>query len=188
MKILNIIILLVLLIPSAHAKEIVDVNFDESIVVSGVSQSLQLNGLGIRYKFFFKIYIAALYVEKKTNNANELITHPGAKRVVMHFLYDEVSKEKLTSAWIDGFEGNLSDETFSALKPRIDKFNSMFETVKEGDVVLLDYLPGKGTRVTIKGQQKGFIEGEDFNQALLKIWLGEEPVTEDLKEALLDQE
>ena len=185
MKILRIMISLVLLVPSAYAKEIADINFDEAIVVPGVSQNLQLNGLGIRYKFFFKIYIGALYVEKKTTNADELITHPGAKRVVMHFLYDEVSKEKLTSAWIDGFEDNLSDDAFGALKPRIDKFNSMFETVKEGDVVLLDYIPGKGTRVTIKGQQKGFIEGEDFNQALLKIWLGEEPVTDDLKEALL---
>jgi len=55
MKILRIMISLVLLVPSAYAKEIADINFDEAIVVPGVSQNLQLNGLGIRYKFFFKI-------------------------------------------------------------------------------------------------------------------------------------
>jgi hypothetical protein len=36
------------------------------------------------------------------------------------------------------------------------------------DVIAHDYLPG-----------------EDFNKALLKIWLGDKPVTEDLKKALL---
>jgi len=185
MKVLRIVFILGLLISSVQAREIADVNFDESVTVSGVTEKLQLNGLGIRDKFFFEIYIAALYVEKKTSSASELVTNSGAKRVAMHFLYDEVSKEKLTGAWVDGFEDNLSDDTFNALKPRIDKFNGMFETVKEGDIVLLDYLPGKGTRVTIKGQQKGFIEGEDFNQALLNIWLGEAPVTDDLKDALL---
>ncbi len=184
MRIFRIMIFFTLLIPSAYAKEIAGVNFDESIVVSGAAEKLQLNGLGIRYKFFFKIYIAALYVESKTSNVDELINQPGAKRVIMHFLYDEVGKEKLISAWVEGFEDNLSGKKFAELKPRIDKFNNMFEAVKEGDVVLLDYLPGKGTRVTIKGQQKGFIEGLDFNQALLRIWLGEEPVTDDLKEAL----
>ena len=32
---------------------------------------------------------------------------------------------------------------------------------------------------------KGVIEGEDFNAALLDIWLGEEPADDDLKEEML---
>ena len=188
MKLLKLMIVLGVFMSSVQAKEMAGVNFDESITLSGVDGSLQLNGLGIRHKFFFKIYIAALYTDQKSHKADEVIANKGAKRVVMHFVYDEVSKEKLTGAWIEGFDDNLSAEVFSELKPRIEKFNSMFETLKEGDVVLLDYLPGKGTQVTIKGQLKGIIDGNDFNQALLKIWLGDEPVTEDLKEALLDQD
>ena len=51
--------------------------------------------------------------------------------------------------------------------------------------MLLDYVPGSGTKVTIKGVEKGVVEGEDFNAALLDIWLGDEPADDDLKEAML---
>ncbi len=40
------------------------------------------------------------------------------------------------------------------LKARLDGFNKLFTDVKMGDVIVLDYLPGRGTRVTIKGQEK----------------------------------
>jgi hypothetical protein len=52
-------------------------------------------------------------------------------------------------------------------------------------VILLDYLPGAGTRVTIKGQVKGVIPGQDFNDALLEVWLGARPASGGLKRAML---
>ncbi len=42
--------------------------------------------------------------------------------------------------------------------------------------------------MTINGEEKGIIEGDDFYAALLDIWLGEEPADEDLKEAMLGEE
>jgi hypothetical protein len=39
--------------------------------------------------------------------------------------------------------------------------------------------------VTIAKQEKGVVPGKDFNDALLRIWLGEKPVTKGLKEKLL---
>lgn len=110
---------------------------------------------------------------------------PGQKRILMHFLYDEVAKEKLTDGWNDGFENNNTAEQFTTLKPRLGKFNAMFQTVKKGDVILLDYLPGIGTEVHINEQVKGTVLGEDFYQALLKVWLGDDPADDDLKNAML---
>ena len=52
-------------------------------------------------------------------------------------------------------------------------------------VIYLDYIPGRGTRVTINGESKGLIAGRDFNNALLDIWLGEEPADKGLKKAML---
>jgi len=53
-------------------------------------------------------------------------------------------------------------------------------------VVDLDYLPESGTRLTVRGQPMGKdIAGEDFYQALLRIWLGARPAQDDLKDALL---
>lgn len=168
-----------------QARELAGVDIAQQVTISGLEKPLQLNGAGIRYKFFFKVYIGALYLSKVQSNAQEILTGDIPNRIMMHFIYDEVSKEKLVNAWREGFENNMEKAELDTLKDRLEKFNNMFSTVHAGDVVLLDYLPGKGTSVSIKGAEKGVIEGADFNRALLSVWLGEDPVTEDLKEAML---
>lgn len=103
----------------------------------------------------------------------------------MHFLYDEVNKEKLVNGWNDGFKNNSSEEQLAKIKNQIDQFNSLFVTVKKGDIINFDFIPTTGTRVVINGKLMGLVEGDDFFTALLKIWLGEEPADSDLKDAML---
>jgi hypothetical protein len=146
---------------------------------------LVLNGVGVREKFFFDIYIAALYLEQQSNQAAEVVMGAGAARVEMVMLYSKVEKEKFVQGWREGFEANLEPDQFNRLSERLDQFNGLFETLHQGDRVVLDYFPGKGTRVMLKGHEKGVIEGADFFQALLKVWLGDKPVTEPLKQDLL---
>jgi len=109
-------------------------------------------------------------------------------RMAMHFVYDEVSKEKLIDAWNEGFEDNLNSAQLSELKTKISKFNALFETARAGDVINLDFSPVSGTAVHINNKTKGSIEGDGFYRALLLIWLGEDPVADDLKDALLGNE
>lgn len=169
----------------ASGVEVAGVAVPQQVQPQGVGQPLVLNGAGIRYKFFFKIYVGALYLPQPQHDAARLLADPPANRVVMHFLYDEVSREKLDDAWDEGFDANLDKEARLALDARIQQFKGMFRTLREGDEVWLDYVPGTGTRVTINGQQQGAVEGRDFNAALLSVWLGDEPVTQSLKKALL---
>ena len=182
-----VLVLTLSLVFNVHlaAKEIAGIELSEKISVPGMDKTLVLNGAGVRYKIFFKIYVGALYFPEKQNDVKVILKKSIANRVVMHFLYDEVEKKKLVNAWLEGFEDNVESNVFSAVKDRLDKFNQMFSDLHKGDVVLLDYIPQQGTRVTIKGESKGIIEGEDFNHALLSVWLGEEPVTEELKDAML---
>ena len=159
MNIYKIILILCLIFPAAYlsnveARQMAGVEFDQVARLDGIDKELKLNGLAIRYKIFFKIYVAALYVEQTSQDPDFLIQHSGARRMLMHFIYDEVLVEKLVSGWLEGFKDNTSEEDFKLLKSRIDHFNAMFETLHEGDVVLLDYLPGQGTRVTIKRCRK----------------------------------
>lgn len=175
---------LMFLVQSAWAMDVAGVSVMDTAIVEGTS--LQLNGAGVRSKFFFKIYVAQLYLEEPSQEADAVIQGQGKKRVVMHFLYDGVGPDKLVEGWNDGFGANLDAQSKGQLQERIETFNSMFaDEMKSGDIVLFDYLPGKGTRVEIKGEVRGMIEGKDFNDALLSIWLGEKPVTEDLKKDLL---
>jgi len=175
---------LVLLTSIANAKEISGVDIPDQATLSNNTQ-LKLNGVGVRTKFFFDIYIGALYVEKLSHSPQELISVKGSNRMLMHFLYDGVSKEKITSGWNDGFEDNNSSQQFDALKQSLQKFNSLFSDTKKGDVILLDYIPQTGTEVRINNELKGTIPGESFNQALRKVWLGDDPADSGLKEALL---
>jgi hypothetical protein len=168
----------------ANAKEISGVMIQETLKTENGVQ-LHLNGAGIRSKFFFDIYIAELYMEHPSNVTGEVIEAAGQKRIVMHFLYDEVGKDKLIAGWDEGFAGNSSADEVVKLQERIVQFNGMFEDVKKDDTIVLDFIPDQGTRVTIAKQEKGVIPGKDFNDALLKIWLGEKPVTKSLKEELL---
>ena len=170
----------------ANALEFKDVPVAGKVIIGGEKNELKLNGVGMRTKFFFDIYVGALYLKRAENTSEGVLSQNAPKRLAMHFVYDEVPAEKLVAGWNEGFESNLSDEQLVSLAEQINTFNAMFETVRAGDEILLDYLPEQLTRVTIKGEVKGLIEGKGFNDALLNIWLGDEPADEDLKEAMLN--
>lgn len=177
------ILLLLLSSVNAAALEIAGVDVPQSVTVE--NKVLVLNGAGIRKKFIIKVYVGALYLPAKRNAVSGILADPGAKRIVMNFLYKEVSAEKLVDGWNEGFAKNNSAQELQALQERINQFNSMFVTVRKGDEIRLDYVPGKGTQVSINNTLKGTVAGEDFSKALLKIWLGSEPADENLKEAML---
>ena len=172
-----------LLASNLYAREVAGIEFPESASVSGTN--LVLNGAGLRTKFFIKVYAGALYLKSKASDAEKVLADTNPKRIVMHFIYDEVSKKKLTDGWNDGFENNQDEKQFKLLKSRLDTFNSYFTDLHKGDRVVLDYLPGKGTQITIKNENKGLIEGGDFHRALLKVWLGDEPADWGLRDAML---
>lgn len=183
MRTLIVLITLLLGLPG-YAKEIAGVAVQESLQ-SEDGVTLKLNGAGVRTKFFMDIYIAQLYLEKPASTAEAIIADTGRKRMVMHFLYKEVPKDSMVEVWNDGFKGNNSEAELAKLQDRINQYNAMFVDLKKGDVVILDYHPASGTSVTIKGEKKGVIAGADFGTALFKIWLGEKPASDTLKEKLL---
>jgi hypothetical protein len=183
MRVVVFFIVLLMGLPS-YAKEIAGVMVNDTLQTAD-GATLQLNGAGIRKKLFMDIYIAQLYMEKPSATVSEVLADKGRKRIVMHFLYSEVGKDKLVEVWNDGFKDNNSAGDLAKLQERINQFNGFFVDVKKNDVIVLDYNPATGTTVTIKGQEKGVIGGGDFNEALLKIWLGEKPADGDLKDKLL---
>lgn len=54
----------------------------------------------------------------------------------------------------------------------------------EKDIVALDFVGGE-TKISLNGEARGGIAGERFNSALMRVWLGDQPVQSDLKKALL---
>ncbi len=179
----SVLFLFISFTSNSYSIEIADTTIPDTIKLE--AQSLVLNGVGIRTKFFFNIYIGSLYLKNKESNANTILNDAHAKRITLNFLYKEIDKEKLTNGWIEGFKNNNDNATLKILKKRIVQFNSYFETTRKGDSVQLDFLSSKNTRVTINNTNKGEIKGSDFQTALLKIWLGDDPADYTLKDAML---
>lgn len=177
------IFVLIFSVQSVAAREIAGVAVPESVTLK--NKALVLNGAGIRKKLFMKIYVCALYLTAKRTVASEILADPEAKRIVMSFLYKEVGVERQVEGWNKGFRDNNSGEELKGLQDRINLFNSLFTTVRKGDVIRFDYMPEEGTQVWINDTLNGTVPGEDFFAALLKIWLGPKPAEANLKDALL---
>ena len=171
---------------SALALEVKGVKVDETAQVGG--SALVLNGAGVRTKMVFKVYVAALYLTQKQTDANAVISDTGNKRVSMHFLRD-LSAEALLKGMNEGFTDNNSAAEMAAIEPQMKLFRNMMTSAKEvkkGDMIVLDFTSA-GTQVNINGKSLGQVEGVAFNQALLRVWLGGNPVDVSLKKAMLGQ-
>lgn len=173
-------------VPARAAIEVRGVKFADTTSVAG--QPLQLNGAGVRVKLVIDVYAAGLYVSKRDTSAQALIGQSGAKSMQIVLLRD-LTGEDFADAMIKGFRKNNSDADIARFQSRIDELRKTmvaFGTVKKGTTIQLNQVPGVGVRTLVDGVQKGTdIAGEDFYAALLKIWLGNKPVDDDLKEGLL---
>lgn len=187
-KILFLSALLSITYTTAQAGQLAGVEVEDQITMTK-NTTLKLNGMGLREKAWFDIYVGSLYLAIPSHDAAEVIAQPGPFRVQMDILYDEITGEKLIAAWQEGFEKNQAPDLLAKLDTRIKQFNALFaEGAVKGDRILIDYVPSKGTQVTKNNKLLGTIEGEDFKKAVLAIWLGDAPADEELKEGMLGKQ
>ena len=170
---------------NAHALELAGVKLPDHAQVGNVI--LQLNGAGIRTRLFFKVYVGALYLSQKQASAEAIIADEHEYRMALHILRD-LSSEKVIGSFNEAIEANHTPAELAALDTQLKQMTQIFDTMKEmktGDVITLDYLPASGTQISVNSIVRGTIAGAAFNRALLKIWLGNKPVQEDMKKGLL---
>ena len=173
----------------ANALEIEGVKLDDTITLDHGQSRLVLNGAGVRHKMaVVKVYVGALYLTAKMTDADKIIADPGPKRVAMHILADELTAKDLTASLNNALAANHIPAELALIESRIRDLNRMMNSIgviKKGGTITLDYLPGTGTRVTVNGEEKIIIKGEEFFQAMLRIWIGKKPVDGGLRNAML---
>ncbi len=178
-----------LLAVNARAVEIEGVKIDDKASIAANTPELILNGAGVRHKLaFLKIYIGSLYLTHKITESQTVFADVGAKRVSMNILANEVKASDLIASLNNALAANLLPNELALIEKRVRDLNAMLSNVKmlnKGAVVYIDYLPGTGTRITINGEEKITIAGDDFFRALLHIWLGNKPVDGRLRDAML---
>ena len=80
---------------------------------------------------------------------------------------------------------NVKAETLAAMRDRLELINRAYRDVREGDSYTLTYVPGKGTTLRLNGSPLVTIPGHDFATAYFRIWLGDDPISESMRDALL---
>jgi len=175
---------------AAHSAELEGVQLEDRVQVDG--QALQLNGMAVRTRVFFKVYVAGLYLSQKATTAQSAIDGPGAKRIVLVMLRD-ASADQFCESVQAGLENNHSDEELEHLKAHAEALYAKIRAIGEahkGMRIVLDYSDStRVTLLTVDGAPQGDpIRGREFFRGLLRIWLGERPAQADLKRLLLGQD
>lgn len=169
---------------SLSAQETVKIEgqqFYKTITVG--DEKLVINGGGLREKYFFDLYVAALYLKEKSTDASKIINKHEEMAISLKLVSDKVTREKFIETVKEGFAKATAGK---ATKEEISKFTGLFkDSFKNGDKINLEYVPGKGVQVKKNGTLLGTIEGLEFKKALFSIWLGSKTVDETLRDGML---
>lgn len=186
MKKISILVAILAALPFANAVEIQGVKVPPAVEVNG--QSLALNGAGLRTFSLLmvpiKIYVAAFYAPGPLRSEADVLASPGPLEFSFTFLR-AVGASDVTKAWTGQF-ADSGNHTYPGYEKDRDAFIGMFGALEQGGVEMVRFV-GTDTQVFDQGTLKGTIPGRDFQKAFLSLWFSSNPVSGDLKAALLGQ-
>jgi hypothetical protein len=177
---MRVLLALLIALP-ALAREREGVVAPPTIQVEG--KTLNLMGMGLRKKLWFKVYLASLYLENPTEDAGQVIASDQIKRVQMNMLRD-LERGKIVEAVQEGFQRN-SGPQMPNLQERLDRFLRAIPDLRGGQTIVITYYPGRGTLIKAGGGEEVSLPGKDFADALFSVWLGKQPVDGELKQEML---
>jgi hypothetical protein len=152
--------------------------------VGVLGHTLQLNGAGLRTATILrvKVYEAGLYLPRRSSNAEQILNSSEPKVVRLTFLRD-VSSKQVQGAWRDDFKKNCAPNC-ATLQPIFDQLVSKMPEAKNGDVFVYVFTP-KGINIIRNGRQVDQADNSQLAKAILSFWLGKEPPSTELKQAML---
>lgn len=173
---------------TATAAEVAGVKLDDTVRVA--NQDLKLNGAGIRYKVIFKVYAASLYLPEKKTTVADVLAVPSAKRITLVMMRD-LSNEEFGQSFMAGIKKNSTLQERTKIVNQMMQFGELFASIpelKKGDTLNIDWVPNSGTVIFLNDKKiAGPMPDVAFYNALLKIWLGDNPADAQLKLNLLGE-
>jgi len=168
----------------AGAAELDGVVLPDRATVGGTQ--LALNGIALRtYSLLrVRIYVAGLYLERPSRDAEAILDSPEKKLLAVRFLRDVDAKDARKS-WEEGFADNCVSPCHLAPNDEA-RFLAAIPSMRRGDFSTLVFVPGRLT-VTMDGHLVGIITNPTFERAVLATFIGPKPPTEGLKRGLLGE-
>jgi len=159
--------------------EVSGVSLDETAVVGG--QKLQLNGAGFRKRGYFKIDVTALYLPQKMSALEQIENAAVPRRIELVILQDLTGAQASRYFLID-FEASATKAEFANLITEVGQVGDIYSslrTIKKGDIVTMDWVPGKGLLATYNGApltphgaSTPYINSELLGKVMLRMYVG----------------
>lgn len=141
-------------------------------------RQLRLQGSGTRTVWFTDVYSVALYLSQPASRTAQVLAPERAKAFRVEVLYDGTMPDRPPASW--------RDELLPVLgRDQEEKLRSAYEGLRRGDRIVVRYAPAAGTTVTVAGRRLLFETGHRLMDAFVHLWLGDHPVSDDLRRALL---
>jgi hypothetical protein len=157
------------------------ISFDEDCIVN--HKRLTLRGVGLlKYRMVVNAYVGGFYLEEKTPINDRFADVE--RRLELHYFH-AIPSDNFIKATSKTIKKNVSLNQYEKLYPYIQQMNALYLNVKPGDRYIATYIPGKGTELALNGKPLGLVPGSDFSKAYFEIWLGDNPLNEDFRNALL---
>ena len=155
------------------------VSLDDNITVGGVP--LHLNGAGFRKRGYFKIDVTAVYLQQKQTSLEAIENTPGVKRVQL-VIQQDVTGSQASRYFLIDFEASATPAEFAKLITEVSQVGDIYSSlpkIKKGDVVTMDWIPGKGLIATLNGNQltphgapSPYINSELLAKVMLRMYIG----------------
>ena len=158
------------------------VAFDTKVRVAG--EDLNLKGVALgKYALLFKVGVAALYGPSDPR-LTSLQPPDRPLRLEIEYLMD-ISRERFIEAAMKTLRNQHSESTLRRYSNEIGRMHSFYRDVEKGDRYALTYHPTIGTTLELNGKFLGVVPSPEFARLYFGIWLGENPVSDSLREGLL---
>jgi hypothetical protein len=173
-----------------EAKIVGDVKISDSITFQ--NKTLKSQGAGVRSKFFIDLYVASFFSEEIINSKRlsstesyEVVNSRSLKAIRLNIVSGLISSEKMLDSIKAGFK-LVTDDDNKAIAVYITEFTSVFDQpIEKKDQFTFISEPGVGVHIVKNNQRITTINNDGFRQALLSIWLGPNPIDDDLKRDML---
>ena len=155
------------------------VPLEETVTVGG--QQLKLNGAGFRKRGYFKIDVTALYLQQKYNTLEAVENAPGAKRLQL-IIQQDITGSQASRYFLIDFEASATPAEFAKLITEVSQVGDIYSAlpkIKKGDIVTMDWIPGKGLIATLNGNvltphgaPSAYMNSELLARVMLRMYIG----------------
>ncbi len=151
------------------------------------SPNLQLNGVSGYTSLGTQQFIAALYLETPSTNAEQVLQADTAIMLEMRISADRLSQRRFNRHWIESVTINSDSQQMKKQINNFSRFSKFFKgQLLRGDSVELEYNPQRGdVAVKLNSFTLGHIRSKAFFKLLLRSWIGDVPLSSEFRQELL---